>query len=188
MLRKLILLGAFAGVMASFPILYETNPAALEGLLRGESRPAVGPAETPRVALARPAAREPQTEQLTGRRVRLASDRSGHFGADFRLNGRAVSGVVDTGATLVAINTSTARRIGLNIASTDFNGSVDTANGRTRAAFVTIGRLEIGRISMDDVEAVVLDDKALSSTLIGMSFMNRLKRYQVENGALLLEQ
>lgn len=187
MLRKLILIGAVAGVSASFPILYETNPGALESLLGGSE--AVSEEGTaPRVSLARRAEEQPRTEQLAGRRVRLASDRTGHFGADFKLNGRAVPGVIDTGATLVAINMTTARRIGLDIAASDFNASVDTANGRTRAAIVTIDRLEIGRISMDGVDAVVLDDKALGSTLIGMSFMKRLKRYHVENGALVLEQ
>ena len=51
-----------------------------------------------------------------------------------------------------------------------------------------IDRLQIGRISVEDVEAVVLDDSALSGTLIGVSFLNRLAKYQVEDGALLLVQ
>ena len=99
-----------------------------------------------------------------------------------------MTGLIDTGATMVAINMSTARQIGIKLGNADFRGSAETANGRTRAAFVTINRLEIGRISVDNVEAAVLDDKALSGTLIGMTFLNRLRRYQVENGALLLEQ
>ena len=48
-----------------------------------------------------------------------------------------------------------------------------------------IERLQIGRILVENVEAIVLDDKALARTLIGMSFLNRLGKYQVENGALL---
>ena len=59
---------------------------------------------------------------------------------------------------------------------------------QTRAATATIARLEIGRISVDNVEAVVLDDTALNNTLIGISFLKRLGKYQVENGALLLTQ
>ena len=34
----------------------------------------------------------------------------------------------------------------------------------------------------------MLDDKALRGTLIGMSFLKRLDKYQVENGTLLLVQ
>ena len=70
----------------------------------------------------------------------------------------------------------------------DFKYTVRTANGETRAAGVTIERLQIGRILVEDVEAVVLDDKALDGTLIGVSFLKRLAKYQVENGALLLVQ
>lgn len=187
LLRKLIMAGTVAGVAAAMPVLYESNPEAVEALLRGSSEPAADTRPAPKLAMARPA-QEAGAEQLAGRRVRLVADGTGHFGADFKLNGRSVPGLVDTGATMVAINMSTARRIGLKIGTADFNGTVDTANGRTRAAFVVIDRLEIGRISVDGVEAVVLDDNALSGTLIGMTFMNRLRRYEVENGALMLEQ
>ena len=53
---------------------------------------------------------------------------------------------------------------------------------------VDVDRLQIGRIALDDVQAVVLDDKALQTNLIGMSFLSRLGKFQVENGRLLLAQ
>jgi aspartyl protease family protein len=96
--------------------------------------------------------------------------------------------MVDTGATLVAINLSTARRIGIQLTPADFKYEVRTANGKTRAASANIERLQIGRILVENVDAVVLDDKALDGALIGVSFLNRLAKYQVENGALLLVQ
>ena len=46
----------------------------------------------------------------------------------------------------------------------------------------------VGGIVVRDVQAVVLDDRALSGTLVGMSFLKGLRRFQVENGRLLLEQ
>lgn len=126
--------------------------------------------------------------KLSGRKVRLAADASGHFTADFRLNGRSVAGLIDSGATVVALNRATARRIGVNVAESAFTGHAQTANGRVRAAPVTIDKLSLGRIELRDVEAIVLDDRALRDTLIGMSFLSRLKRYSVEDGALTLEQ
>jgi aspartyl protease family protein len=120
--------------------------------------------------------------------VRLAADERGHFLADFKLNGRKVEALVDTGATTVAINASTARRIGISLKSSDFRHSVNTANGETRAAAVMIDRIEIGRVHVENIQAVVLDDKALSGTLIGMSFLKRLGKFEVENGTLLLVQ
>jgi aspartyl protease family protein len=35
---------------------------------------------------------------------------------------------------------------------------------------------------------LVLDDRSLSGILIGMTFLNRLRRYSVESGTLILEQ
>ena len=130
----------------------------------------------------------PSATRVSGRKVRLSADASGHFNADFKLNGRTVPAMIDTGATVVALNRTTARRIGLNVAESAFMNHAQTANGRVRAAPVTIDRLALGRIELRDVEAVVLDDRALSETLIGMSFLSRLKRYSVEGGALALEQ
>ena len=110
----------------------------------------------------------------------------GHFSADFHINGRYVRGLIDTGATYVAINRTTARNLGIAIANSDFKHEVRTANGLTRAAMVMIDRIEVGSVSVGGVEAFVLDDKALSSTLIGMSFMSKLQSYRVTNNKLEL--
>jgi len=51
-----------------------------------------------------------------------------------------------------------------------------------------IDNLQIGRIYVESVQAIVLDDKALDGTLIGMSFLKQLSKFQVEDGSLLLVQ
>lgn len=188
MLRMLVLAGVFAGLAASVPILIQNDPGALARFLGGGTGAA--PAQesgqaVPTVAMARPAERG---EALSGRKVRLAADARGHFSADFRLNGRVVPAMVDTGASVVAINRTTARRIGIDLTPADFTGTVETANGRAKAAGVIIERIEIGRLELRDVPAVVLEDRALSATLIGMSLLSRLKRFHVEGGAMVLEQ
>ncbi len=188
MLRQLIILGVCAGTSVLIPIAYQANPQAFHALLQpgvADSEPSTTPIAA--VKTLRPKA-PAKPEMLTGRKVRLAADTRGHFLADFKLNGRKVEALVDTGATAVAINASTARRIGLSLKSSDFRHSVNTANGETRAAVVMIDRIDIGRVHVENIEAVVLDDKALSGTLIGMSFLKRLDRFEVENGALLLVQ
>jgi aspartyl protease family protein len=188
MLRKLLILGVCAGTSASIPIIYETNPEAFHRLVKSVVQEDV-PAETTKLEVAAvQMAAPPPGDVLLGKKVRLNADDRGHFTADFKLNGRKIEAMVDTGATLVALNLTTARRIGIVIAPEDFKHRVETANGETRAAIATIARLEIGRISVDNVDAVVLDDTALNNTLIGISFLKRLGRYQVENGALLLTQ
>jgi aspartyl protease family protein len=189
MLRKLVILGVFAGTSASVPILYQTNPEAFHELVNGvmeERAPEAEPARP--LVVVQKVASAPTRPSGSARSVRLEPDDRGHFRADFRLNGRSVDALIDTGATLIAVNRSTARRLGVNLAESDFKHEVKTANGSARAAAAMIDTVEIGRIRVRDVQAVVLDDTALDGTLVGMSFLKRLSGYKVEYGELLLEQ
>lgn len=168
---------AFAGVLA---VAFASVPALLGDRLTAPRAEAPAETDSPRA--------EPAALSSAGRKVRLDADAAGHFRAEFRLNGTTVPALVDTGATLIAVNRTTARRIGLRLAESDFTAFADTANGRVRVAPVVIDRVVLGRIELNDVAAVVLDDRALSGTLVGMSFLSRLKRYSVEGGTLALEQ
>jgi len=132
-------------------------------------------------------AANPTAHYTSGVRAALVPmSRDGHFSADFRVNGRNIHGMVDTGATYVAINISTARQLGLGLTMSDFKYEVRTANGTTTAAMVMLERMEIGSISVNNVEAFVLNDAALSTTLIGMSFMSKLQSYRVKDNRLEL--
>jgi aspartyl protease family protein len=188
MLRKLILVGIFAGTSASIPILYQANPDAFHGFLKSAVEDD-SKAPVRKVAIASASkAEKAEPEALPGRKVRVPADATGHFLADFKLNGRRVNAMVDTGATLVALNLSTAKKIGLKLTPADFKYEVSTANGNARAAGVMIDSLQIGRIAVDNVQAVVLEDSALEGTLIGMSFLKQLSKFEVEDGALLMVQ
>lgn len=118
----------------------------------------------------------------------LRADGRGHFNASFRINGKPVDGMVDTGASLVALNESTARRLGLGGSHLAFRHTVSTANGKTEAAHVVLDRMEIGGIQVRGVDAFVLRDRALDGTLVGMSFLKKLTAFKVEDGAMRLEQ
>ncbi|MBZ9789671.1 TIGR02281 family clan AA aspartic protease [Rhizobium sp. 3T7] len=125
---------------------------------------------------------------VNGGTMRLQADAQGHYSGDFRINGRQVQGLIDTGATYVALNESFARRLGYTGNQLDFRYSVNTANGTTKAAHVILDRVEIGGIRVRDVEAFVLKDDALSFTLVGMSFLRKLASYSVADGSLSLKQ
>lgn len=137
-----------------------------------------------------PGAAKPQqisTARYTGNRgVTLDAGGNGHFSGVFKFNGRNVEGMIDTGASMVAINLSTADRIGIPRKSLDFRYAVDTANGKARAAFVRLDSVAIGSIKLADVDAIVLEDQALSGTLVGMSFLKGLSSYQVDGGKMRL--
>lgn len=128
----------------------------------------------------------PQAASISPGSTVLAADGRGHFTGTFRMNGKSVPGLVDTGASLVAINETTARKLGYGVNSLDFRHGVNTANGRTDAALIVLDRIEIGNVRVRDVEAFVLRDAALSDTLVGMSFLTKLKSYQVKGSSLTL--
>jgi aspartyl protease family protein len=126
--------------------------------------------------------------QTGPRTMTLSSDRAGHFLVDAEVDGRRMDFVVDSGASLVTLRESDAARIGINPKPTDYRASVSTANGTIRAAQVRISRIEIGDITVSDINALVLPDRALSQNLLGVSFLSRLRRYEVAQGRLLLEE
>lgn len=127
---------------------------------------------------------KPQTVSLGG--VNLKADARGHFNATFRINGKSFDGLVDTGASMVAINETIARRLGYGVNSLDFKYAISTANGQTMAAYVKLDRVEIGAIRVQNVDAMVLKDNALSNMLIGMSFLKQLSSFKVSVGEMRL--
>ena len=139
-----------------------------------------------RTAAEEPAPPATTAKYAAGRSVVLDADGTGHFFGTFRINGRSERGLVDTGASAIAINLSTARRLGISPGTLSFTPRVNTANGVVEAAPAVLSRIEIGGISVRDVQALVLPDKALSGTLIGMTFLSRLSSFRVEDGALHL--
>lgn len=182
MLRKLVILGIFAGGSAAIPSIFQANPQLLERLLGTVSGASVQNISSP----AAPA--NSAMQQPLGRKVLIEANAGGHFLATFKINGRQVDAMVDTGATLVALNASTARRVGVSVSPADFNQQVNTANGPVKVALVRLASLQIGKIELDDVDAVIIDDRSLGTNLIGMSFLKRLDKYTVENGALMMAQ
>ena len=173
----------------SIPKIYSENPElfqTLVGLAIGSSETAEKSNSSDRRIVKNNQPRS--SNPLAGRRVRLDMDERGHFVSDFKLNGRRITALVDTGATLVAINASTARRIGINLVASDYKFPVNTANGQVLAAAAYIDEIQIGRINIARVQTAILPDKALGNTLLGMSFLKRLGRFEVENRTLILEQ
>lgn len=128
------------------------------------------------------------SSSATPNSVVLTADRLGHFHADGRIDGRHIEFLVDTGASTIALTTRSAAQLGIHPIPRDFTAQVRTANGVVRAASVQLGMVEIGGILVRDVVAVVFPDEALSDNLLGMSFLSRLRRYEVANGRLVLEQ
>ena len=122
------------------------------------------------------------------RDVRVRADARGHFLLEAAINERPVTMMADTGATLVVLTFEDAERLGLSPRSLDFSGQARTANGVAKVAPLTLDRLRVAGITLRDVPAVVAEPGALGVNLLGMSFLSRLKRFEMQSGELLLVQ
>ena len=126
--------------------------------------------------------------QAGGRSLSIPRDARGHFATDGRIDGQRIDFMVDTGASLVALNEKSAARFGLRPARGDYTATVSTANGTIKAARARLSMIDLGGLIVRDVDAMVLPDEALSENLLGLSFLSKLKRFEYANGRLVLEQ
>jgi aspartyl protease family protein len=105
--------------------------------------------------------------------VTLYADAQGHFLSECKINGASLKFLLDTGATTVALNSGDAK-----FAKIDYKRGlpvqVSTANGVVTAYLVTIANLQIGGITLSQVQASVLEGGSPSVVLLGMSALNRL--------------
>ena len=129
------------------------------------------------------------SEPRTGNRsISIPRDSRGHFQTEGRIDGQHINFMVDTGASVVALNEKSAAKFGLRPMLSDYNAKVSTANGTIKAARALIPMMDVGGLVVRNVEAMVLPDEALSENLLGLSFLSKLKRFEYADGRLVLEQ
>lgn len=119
-----------------------------------------------------------------GRDVEVVRGHGGDFAVTAHINGARVPMVLDTGASSVVLTQEAAKTAGLPINVLSYTINVDTANGRTRAAPVTLDRLAVGGLIERGVPALVVQRGQLKNNLLGMSFLNRLQSWDVRGDRL----
>lgn len=128
------------------------------------------------------AARTP--ENANPNSVIVPPDVSGHF----RVDGRHLEFMIDTGASVIALMSESAALLGIHPAQNEYRVLLKTANGTVGAAPVRLDMVEIGDLMEHDVNAVVLPEGALSDNLLGLSFLSRLRHFEFSEGKMVLEQ
>src|SRR5947207_5128067 len=118
--------------------------------------------------------------------VEIARGNRGEFAIIVEINGARISTVYDTGASAVVLTQEAAKAAGLPLDFLNYSIAVETANGRTRAAPVTLDRIKVGGITERAVPALIAQPGQLRTSLLGMSFLNRLKRSEVRGGRPVL--
>jgi aspartyl protease family protein len=160
-------------------------------------RPTAAPAQpglvTPDARVPEPTGAPPSTSAAqvltvlrpsSNRTLVYRSDRRGHFSLTAAVNGAPIRLVVDTGASLVALTLDDASAAGIGRSELVFNQITQTANGRVRFAPVLLREIRIGQLSIDNVQAAVIEN--LDQSLLGMSFLRRLKSFEMREGALTI--
>ena len=103
-----------------------------------------------------------------------------------RSTARASPMVLDTGASSVVLTHDDAKAAGLPLEVLNYTVNIDTANGRTRAAPVTLDRIAVGGLVERSVPALIAQPGQLKTSLLGMSFLNRLQSWEVRGDRLVL--
>ena len=124
--------------------------------------------------------------QRAMRTVEIVRGRGGDFQVAAKVNGSRVAMVLDTGATAVVLTQEAAKTAGLPLEVLTYTVSVETANGRARAAPVTLDRLAVGDIVERAVPALIAQPGQLRTSLLGMSFLNRLESWEVRGDKLVM--
>lgn len=123
----------------------------------------------------------------SGGEVIIRSNNPRQFVIEAVVDGARVNFLLDTGATTVALTPNDARAIGFDLQSLSYSRWVGTANGPTQAAPVTLKEIRIGGITVRNVEAVVLSQN-LRQSLLGISYLEKLRSYSIEGQILTLRK
>jgi aspartyl protease family protein len=117
--------------------------------------------------------------------VMVSRTMDGQFLVRAKVNAANADFIFDTGASTVTLTQRTAMQAGFDTSKLKYSNVIATANGRTRVAPVVLDRMTIGDITEEKVPAMVAQPGSLDSNLLGMSFLNRLSSYEVQNDRLV---
>ncbi|MEM9840017.1 MAG: TIGR02281 family clan AA aspartic protease [Pseudomonadota bacterium] len=118
--------------------------------------------------------------------VTVSARRDGHFLLETEIRGRKTPMIVDTGASVVTLRASDARKGGIIINDRDYSIPFSTANGTVLGAKTTLPELRIGAVTLRNLEVAVLPDDKLSTSLFGVNGLNRFTRRETTRDKLVL--
>ncbi|MDE4134128.1 TIGR02281 family clan AA aspartic protease [Phaeobacter sp. QD34_3] len=128
----------------------------------------------------------PQQSVMTEQgRVEVPLARDGHYYLTLSVNGAPVNFLVDTGASQVVLSRKDAERAGIDTESLAYLGRAQTANGEVRTASTWVEEMSLGGITDKGVR-VWVNSGDMEKSLLGMGYLQRWSRIEIQNRALVL--
>jgi clan AA aspartic protease (TIGR02281 family) len=184
MLRRAVLFTAGCGAAA---LMVPRWMAAGDVVTNSATTPAK-PLPVPQRPTARPspptAPADDSTTIFDNNEITFHAGRNNQFYVRASINGIEIPFVIDTGASAVALRLEDAEAVGVNANSLHWNIRVSTANGTASAATATLGSVRLDRAIEYNVPAIIMQQNAANISLLGMTFLSRLKSWRIHDGVL----
>ncbi|MBL4782974.1 MAG: TIGR02281 family clan AA aspartic protease [Porticoccaceae bacterium] len=105
--------------------------------------------------------------------VKIPRASNGHYFTAGAINGRSAKFMVDTGATVIAMNRNEARRLGIDLRGAS-RGRSSTAGGMVETFRVVLNKVSVGNITLHNIPASVIDGDFPEHILLGNSFLSKV--------------
>ena len=109
----------------------------------------------------------------------------GHFYAEVTVGSDSTLMMVDTGASMIALTGEDAETLGVDWSEDAVRPVAKGASGTVYGVPVTLDHVELGSLEASEVEAVVVPD-GLDVSLLGQSFLSRVRRVEIDGDTMLL--
>ncbi len=123
-------------------------------------------------------------QSISSEAIELRRQDDGHYWLLVDINGKAVRFMVDSGATMTAINATTAKEVGVE--ANGYPIILSTANGRVAAKRGNVRSLVVGPHRIEN-HAVVVSESFGDVNLLGMNFLNSMQSWRVEANVMILQ-
>lgn len=110
-----------------------------------------------------------------GGSVSIPLNESGQFKSSGTVNNQPVNFLIDTGASVVAMNASEAKRLGIDYKKNGRLQAATTASGLVKTWAINLDSIQIGDIKVNNVPAAVLTGDYPQQVLLGMTFLRNVE-------------
>lgn len=122
------------------------------------------------------------SETDAGKQITIQRDRDSHFRIKGSINGIAVTFLIDTGATSVAIPSTVAEQAKLTKKTMM---TTETAGGETIGYLTRIEKINIGGVEIQNISAVIIPELDRDQALLGMNVLQKFSITQTKDTMIL---